>query len=52
VSLLWLGVLGWLRRRHPWRRHPAAVPLVDSEMLGADMAPRVPPEATGHFTKR
>lgn len=53
VSLLWLGALGWLRRRHPARRRPARTRLLsDHDALGADMAPRVPPEATGPFSRR
>jgi hypothetical protein len=52
VSLLWLGALGWLRRRHPSRKRRAAMRLVDAEALGADMAPRLPPEVTAPLAKR
>jgi hypothetical protein len=52
VSLLWLGALGWLRRRHPSPKRRATITLLDTDALGADMAPRVPPEAAGRLVKR
>jgi hypothetical protein len=52
VSLLWLGALGWLRRRHPAGMRAARIGPIDHEALGADMAPRVPPEAASRLTER
>jgi hypothetical protein len=52
VSLLWLGALGWLRRRHPSRKRRTVQPLLDDDALGADMAPRMPPEMTAPVAKR